>query len=707
MRRLAAAASAVALLVAPATAPAGETVTYQGGPAHDGHVGGESMAPPLAVAWELALPPSVSYPLVTGGRVFVTTSSPSGGYGSTLHAIDAASGTVLWTQPLPDTYYRAGLAAGDGRVVTLGFDGDLRAFAADSGAPLWSTSVEYFAATPPVITGGLVLVAKSSSVTAFDAESGERRWSASAGQGGGQSSPAVADGLVFASGSSDTAAFDLTTGLERWSASTPDAQGYTAAVHEGAVYVRSYRPEGGMVLATDDGRQLGSFGSTTLPAFASGIGVFAASESLIGRELSSGQTRWNAPGSALAPLIAGGSVFAASGQEVFALDLQSGARTWSCDLGASVAGTDEHNYSSQLSGLGAGDGLLVVPAESKLVGFRSAAISRCPASEQPPPPDPGGPPPPGDDGGTPGTAAVERYVGGRAPGRRMSGLVVTMARTGTQVRARVGFAVRCRRTTFPFVVSRPAGSTDGTTFTAVARTRVERRLWARVDIRGSFTAEGVTATSRLRIVRRRGGTRGCRGGSSGLLRLRREPAPAGQPVARAPNGTVLFGSSDQRSAGLPLGALLRVVDRGRRIAASWQALARCPGGSLPIDNLSRPMRITRAGAFRRRERLTIRYRDGSRERYRISFGGRLLSDGAAGTLRVRVAIITRRGRTLARCDSGIRRWAAAPWTGPARLLRPASGRWERPEAGETLQRFDRALAGQRALGVNRRAALRD
>jgi outer membrane protein assembly factor BamB len=655
--RLAAAATAVALLLAPATAPAGETVTYQGNPAHDGHVAGEALASPLAVAWELSLPPSISYPLVTGGRVFVTTSTPSGGYGSTLHAIDAANGAVLWTQPLPDTYYRAGLAAGGSRVVTLGFDGDLRAFAADSGTPLWSTSVEYFAATPPVLVDGLVIVARSGSVAAFDAETGAERWAGSVDQGG-QASPAVAEGLVLVSGSSETVAFDILTGLRRWTTSTPDAAGYTAAVHEDAVYARSYRPETGMVLAAADGRQIGSFDSTTLPAFASGVGVFASRDSLVGRELSSGQTRWSAPGSAMAPLIAGSSVFAASGGEVFALDLQTGARTWSCGLGASVAPTDEHNYSSQLTGFGAGDGLLVVPAEGKLVGFRSAAISRCPESAQPPPPDPGGQPPPPPDGG-PGTAPVEHYVGGRAPSRRAPGLVVTLARTGSHVRARVGFSLRCRRTNYPFVVSRPTGSTDGTTFTAAARTRVARGLWARVDIRGSFTGGRMTATSRLRVDRRRGGTRGCRGGRSGRLRLRREQAPAGQPVPRAANGTALLGSSDQRDGELPLGAVLRVVDRGRRIAATWQALARCRRGSLPIDNHSRAMRITRKGTFRRRERFTIRYRDGSRDRYRISFGGQLLSDGAVGTLRVRVSIVTRRGRTLARCDSGVRRWAAA------------------------------------------------
>lgn len=72
------------------------------------------------------------------------------------------------------------------------------------------------------------------------------------------------------------------------------------------------------------------------------------------------------------------------------------------------------------------------------------------------------------------------------------------------------------------------------------------------------------------------------------------------------------------------------------------------------------MRISAKGTFRRRERFTIRYRDGSRDRYRVSFGGQLLSDGAVGTLRVRMRIVTRRGRTLGRCDSGVRRWAAAP-----------------------------------------------
>ena len=47
--------------------------------------------------------------------------------------------------------------------------------------------------------------------------------------------------------------------------------------------------------------------------------------------------------------------------------------------------------------------------------------------------------------------------------------------------------------------------------------------------------------------------------------------------------------------------------------------------------------------------------------YRASFAGRIATDGAAGTLRLRTREYNRRGtKLLTRCDSGTRTWNAAP-----------------------------------------------
>ena len=51
---------------------------------------------------------------------------------------------------------------------------------------------------------------------------------------------------------------------------------------------------------------------------------------------------------------------------LYALDAASGREVWSTDVGAPISGADEQNASEPLSGLGAGQGLIVVPAGKTL-----------------------------------------------------------------------------------------------------------------------------------------------------------------------------------------------------------------------------------------------------------------------------------------------------------------------------------------------------
>jgi hypothetical protein len=79
---------------------------------------------------------------------------------------------------------------------------------------------------------------------------------------------------------------------------------------------------------------------------------------------------------------------------------------------------------------------------------------------------------------------------------------------------------------------------------------------------------------------------------------------------------------------------------------------------LTVVSLTPPTRIRADATFGRRERYSIRYRDGSVDRYRVVFRGRLLGDGAAGTLRARTQT-SKPGASFFPCDSGTRRWTAA------------------------------------------------
>src|SRR3954447_6297514 len=99
-----------------------------------------------------------SYPIVAGGKVFVTTKTTGSGYGATLSALDAQTGAVAWSRPLAHTYYWSALAYDGGRLFGLDYDGVLQAFTADRGAALWGRQLpgQYSFSSAPVATGGVV-----------------------------------------------------------------------------------------------------------------------------------------------------------------------------------------------------------------------------------------------------------------------------------------------------------------------------------------------------------------------------------------------------------------------------------------------------------------------------------------------------------------------------------------------------------------------
>jgi hypothetical protein len=139
---------------------------------------------------------------------------------------------------------------------------------------------------------------------------------------------------------------------------------------------------------------------------------------------------------------------------------------------------------------------------------------------------------------------------------------------------------------------------------------------------------------------------------------RAETAPTGA-VARPAPGALLWGLSAQAAGAFRLPVALKVDAAGSRVMGLWQARMRCgPKAVLTVVNLTPPTRIRADATFGRRERYSIRYRDGSVDRYRVVFRGRLRADGAAGTLRARMQT-SEPGASFFPCDSGTRRWTAA------------------------------------------------
>ena len=57
------------------------------------------------------------------------------------------------------------------------------------------------------------------------------------------------------------------------------------------------------------------------------------------------------------------------GGVVYALDASTGEQAWSTDVGRPIPQPDEFSAAQPLTGLGAGEGLLFVPAGRTLVAF--------------------------------------------------------------------------------------------------------------------------------------------------------------------------------------------------------------------------------------------------------------------------------------------------------------------------------------------------
>src|SRR6185503_15699642 len=110
------------------------------------------------------------------------------------------------------------------------------------------------------------------------------------------------------------------------------------------------------------------FNAGPAPAFHGSTAFFLKifPATLEARDISSGALKWSFSGDGLlssAPIVVNGVVYIGSdGGKLYALDENTGANVWTGTVGASVNRPDEHNLSAPLSGLGAGEGLVVVPA---------------------------------------------------------------------------------------------------------------------------------------------------------------------------------------------------------------------------------------------------------------------------------------------------------------------------------------------------------
>ncbi len=129
----------------------------------------DRLIPPLKARWTVNFGQNISNPLIADGRVFVTINNGTS-QGTTLFALNARNGAVIWSFSLGGTFSFSASCYENGRVFTVTDSGMLRAFDAATGEEIWTTQLQGqfdFSSAPTVSQGVIYLSDARSGVTVY------------------------------------------------------------------------------------------------------------------------------------------------------------------------------------------------------------------------------------------------------------------------------------------------------------------------------------------------------------------------------------------------------------------------------------------------------------------------------------------------------------------------------------------------------------
>jgi outer membrane protein assembly factor BamB len=301
-------------------------------------------------------------------------------YGTQIFAIDAATGVTKWSHAISGTYFWSNAAYDHGQVFVVNFDGLVSAFRAASGSLNWSAQMpgQRAFSSPPTAKKGMLYLAgagEGGTLYAVDEKNGDVLWTDEVANGD-NSSPAIGAGRVYVSYPCQYYGFNRKTGALDWNDNEGcDGGGGKTPVYFGKqVYVRD---GGGLILDAKNGAQRGTFQSTPAPAFmtvdTNAYRFTLSSSTLNCTDVTSGQSLWNFAGDghlSTAPITIDKYVIEGSTSgNLYVLDGKSGKVVSTTKVGASIPAPDEQDVSEPLTGLGAADGEMIVPAGSQLIAL--------------------------------------------------------------------------------------------------------------------------------------------------------------------------------------------------------------------------------------------------------------------------------------------------------------------------------------------------
>jgi len=360
-------------------APAPDAVAFQITPSHSGAVTFNSLSFPAASAWSVDVGGPPSYALIADGKVFVTVQV---GTGSQLIALDQSTGATVWGPIVLSGNSNAAYDGGKIFVVssTIGTAALMQSYDGASGALGWSSILagQYAFSSGPTALNGLVYTGGAGSggtLYALNEAAGALVWTQGVANGD-DSTPAVTDSGVYVTYPCWTYAFQPATGSSLFNNDTgcDGGGGGTPVVANNVLYSpNGFGSYNGSTFNALTGALLGSYVADDPPAIGSQMGYFLQSGTLRGLTLSNNTVVWSFTGDGLlvtSPILVSQNVIVGSSSgNVYALDATTGAHVWTVSAGAAIAPGAHWGAGLPLSGLAAGDGLLVVPAGTKVVAY--------------------------------------------------------------------------------------------------------------------------------------------------------------------------------------------------------------------------------------------------------------------------------------------------------------------------------------------------
>lgn len=304
-----------------------------------------------------------------GGSSGAGTSGPPPGVAIGAHSITPTANFAAWVNTnatVATTYYIDGSYTTNGIASIQG--------SAANGTVSFTTFPQGIAfETAPTAANGFVYLVGGSGgpiLFAIDESSGSIVWQQS-GQNGTGSTPAVTSQGVYIAAVCTTDGFAPTTGVPLFAdnGSCSGGGGFTAVVANNVLYSLAGSIGNGIYVNATTGEQLGTFTADVVPAVNSTTAFFLQSGTLNAKALSDYSTVWSFSGDGglvTSPIIVGQAIIVGSSSgQIYALDAATGTQLWTANAG----GTIYSGNGNVISGLAAGDGLLVVPAGNTLSAF--------------------------------------------------------------------------------------------------------------------------------------------------------------------------------------------------------------------------------------------------------------------------------------------------------------------------------------------------